>query len=421
MKPEKLTKRVVELLLCSDREYIKWDRELRGFGVRVRTGGSKTFIAQYRAGGGRSGTSRRFTVGRFGALTVDDARAIARDILNSAAKGGDPSADRKAKRREMTVRQLIELYSEQGTDHLQIVNRNYVISRLRNHVVPLLGSRKISEVRVLDVENLMRDIRAGKTAKDEKIGPRARVIVRGGPGAAAKCVRTLSAVFAFAIRRELIAVNPCVAAKKPADSKRDRFLTVDEVRRLGIALEELGTQGVNPKALAIIKLWVLTACRRNEIAGLKWSEIDFELACLRLQITKTGKSVRPLAGAAIALLQSLMPDSNSQFVFPSDDGRTFYQGTKRVWPKAISLAGLIGVTPHTLRHTIGSAAVSTGETLAMTGALLGHANARSTSIYAHMQQDPARRAADRVVGPIATALGVQTGAEVVPLKVHAKR
>ena len=103
MKPEKLTKRVVELLLCSDREYIKWDRELRGFGVRVRTGGSKTFIAQYRAGGGRSGTSRRFTVGRFGALTVDDARAIARDILNSAAKGGDPSADRKAKRREMTV------------------------------------------------------------------------------------------------------------------------------------------------------------------------------------------------------------------------------------------------------------------------------------------------------------------------------
>lgn len=349
-------------------------------------------------------------------MTVDEARGLARNILNSAAKGGDPSADRKAKRRELTVRELIELYVESGTDHLKAVNRKYVISRLRNHVVPLLGSRKISEVRVLDIENWMRDVRAGKTAKDERIGPRARVIVRGGPGAAAKSVRTLSAVFAFAMRRELIAVNPCAAAKKPADSKRDRFLTVDEVRRLGVALEVLGTQGVNPQALAIIRLWVLTACRRNEIAGLKWSEIDFDLACLRLETTKTGKSVRPLAAAAIALLRSVMPDPNSQFVFPSDDGRTFYQGTKRVWVKAVKLANLPGVTPHTLRHTIGSAAVSSGETLAMTGALLGHTNARSTSIYAHMQQDPARRAADRVVGPIATALGVQSRVEVLQFK-----
>jgi integrase len=79
---------------------------------------------------------------------------------------------------------------------------------------------------------------------------------------------------------------------------------------------------------------------------------------------------------------------------------------------------LPGVTPHTLRHTIGSAAVSSGETLAMTGALLGHADNRSTSIYAHMQQDPARRAADRVVAPIATALGLQAPADVVPLPVR---
>jgi integrase len=83
--------------------------------------------------------------------------------------------------------------------------------------------------------------------------------------------------------------------------------------------------------------------------------------------------------------------------------------------KVVKLANLPGVTPHTLRHTIGSAAVSSGETLAMTGALLGHANQQSTSIYAHMQQDPARRAADRVVAPIATALGVQKAHEVLAL------
>ena len=86
-----------------------------------------------------------------------------------------------------------------------------------------------------------------------------------------------------------------------------------------------------------------------------------------------------------------------------------------MWAKVVAKAGLPGVTPHTLRHTIGSASVSSGETLAMTGALLGHADSRSTSIYAHMQQDPARRAADRVVGPIATALGMQVLAEVVSI------
>jgi site-specific recombinase XerD len=105
----------------------------------------------------------------------------------------------------------------------------------------------------------------------------------------------------------------------------------------------------------------------------------------------------------------------SPYVFPSDDAPTFYQGTKRFWPQVVKRANLPGVTPHTLRHTIGSAAVSTGETLAMTGALLGHADARSTNLYAHMQQDPARRAADRVVGPIATALGAQAPAKVIEL------
>ena len=259
----------------------------------------------------------------------------------------------------------------------------------------------------------MRDVRAGKTAKDEKTGLRTRVIVKGGPGAAAKGVRDLSAVFAFAVRQELVSANPCAPVRKPADGKRLRHLTIDEVRALGAALEAMQLEGANPKAIAIIRLWALTACRRDEIASLRWSAIDYDRACLVLADTKTGRSVRPLASAALSLLQELPRDPLSSYVFLSEDGNTFYQGTKRVWHKVVARAGLHGITPHTLRHTIGSAAVSSGETLVMTGALLGRADARSTSIYAHMQQDPARRAADRVVGPIATALGAQTGAGVV--------
>lgn len=404
----RLTKKIVDGAVPTERDFFIWDTQLAGFGLRVRPGGSKTFVAQYRAGGGRSGKTRRFTIGRYGVLTVEEARIAARRVLSEAASGRDPSADRSERRAELTVSDLIDLFAENGTDHLKERNRRYMLARLRHHVVPLLGSKKISAVRVRDVEQFMRDVRAGKTAKDEKTGPRARVIVKGGPGAATRGVRDLSAVYAFAIRHELAVTNPCTAVKKPADQRRTRYLKLDEVRRFGSALEQLEREGANPKAISIMRLWVLTGCRRDEIAALEWSDVDFEFGCLRLGDSKTGRSVRPLAGAAAALLAGLKAQAQSPFVFPSEKGSSYYQGTKRFWAKIIKLADLPGVTPHTLRHTIGSAAVSTGETLAMTGAILGHANSQSTNIYAHMQQDPARRAADRVVGPIADALGSGT-------------
>src|SRR5208337_560788 len=133
-------------------------------------------------------------------------------------------------------------------------------------------------------------------------------------------------------------------------------------------------------------------------------EIDFERGLLILANSKTGRSVRPLGAAALVLLKSVKRCAESAFVFPAESGEGHYQGTKRLWPKVIARAGLPGVTPHTLRHTMGSTAVSSGEALALTGAILGHANARSTALYAHVQNDPSRRAANRVSGKIAAAL-----------------
>ena len=416
MQSQKLTKRLIDATKPLEAECFLWDSELAGFGLRVRLGGSKTFIAQYRAGGGRTGQSRRFTIGRYGTLTVEEARLEARKVLLAVAHGQDPASSRRTNRREMRISELVEHFGRQGTDNLKERNRRYMLARLKHHVVPLLGRKKISEVRIGDVEQMLRDVKSGRTAKDEKTGPRVRVIVRGGAGAAIKAVRDLSAVYTFAIRQEWVKYNPCAAVKKPPDRRRTRFLSMEEVQRFGSALVQLEADGANPKAIAIMRLWALTGCRRDEIAGLKWLEIDFDRACLVLADSKTGRSIRPLAHAAIAILKSQVKHDGATFVFPSDENAgVFYQGTKRYWVKAVKLAKLPGVTPHTLRHTIGSAAVSTGETLAMTGALLGHASEKATSIYAHMQQDPARRAADRVVGPIATALGVGVSTPFVAL------
>jgi integrase len=283
----------------------------------------------------------------------------------------------------------------------------YTLARLRHHVLPLLGTRRVSEITEGDIERFVRDVAAGKTAKDEKVGPRRRVIVRGGEGAARKVVRDLSAVLSFAQRRRIISANPVATASvRKTDNQRRRFLTTDEVKRLGKALDDLEAEGANRKALDITRLWALTGCRRNEVAGLEWSSVDLVRGLLILEDTKTGQSVRPLAAPAAALLTVLRDKAkaDAKWVFPGERGDGFFQGTKRIWPTVVKRAALQGVTPHTLRHTLGSAAASGGEALLLVGAILGHSNARSTAIYAHVDRDPARLAADRATAPIAAAL-----------------
>jgi integrase len=102
---------------------------------------------------------------------------------------------------------------------------------------------------------------------------------------------------------------------------------------------------------------------------------------VRLGDTKTGKSLRPLGAAALAILKSINRQGSAVFVFPADRGEGYFQGTRGVWAKALERANLPGVTPDTLRHTMGSTAVSTGEALSLTDAILGHANPRSTALH----------------------------------------
>jgi len=166
MSAVKLMKSVVDSLKGGDRELFHWDTELKGFGIRVSPKGIRTFMVQYRAGGGRSGRTRRYAIGRYGPLTVEEARKQAKVILGAVAVGRDPSGERTALRREMTVAQLIDRYESEGAGHLKPREKRQRLARLRHHVVALLGSRRVSSVRVADVEKLMRDVAAGKMSND---------------------------------------------------------------------------------------------------------------------------------------------------------------------------------------------------------------------------------------------------------------
>lgn len=411
----RLTKSVVEKAEIRDARYDLWDLDIAGFGLRVEKSGTKTFIIRYRTdGGGRSAPRRFLTVGRFGTLTVEQARKKAKTLLGAAASGDDPAGEVQEKRREKTMRELLDFYEEHGCviqrgiykgKPMKPLTKQYTMARLRNHVEPLLGHRRASEITSGDIEKFVADVTAGRTTRDEKVGPRKRVIVRGGEGAARKVVRDLSAVFSFGCRHSFITSNPVEnASVRKTDNRRERFLTLDEVTRLGEAFEKVEEAGANPKAVAIARLWALTGCRRNEIAALKVHEVNLADSLFDFDDTKTGKSVRPFGPAAAALLQKLLKAQKKGYLFPAERGVGHYQGTRNVWAEVTKLADLPGVTPHTLRHTLGSTATSSGEALALTGAILGHANLRSTAIYAHVQRDPSLEAAKRVEKLLATAL-----------------
>ncbi|MDR3528687.1 MAG: integrase arm-type DNA-binding domain-containing protein [Rhizomicrobium sp.] len=411
----RLTKLVVEKAETRGARYDLWDLELAGFGLRVEKSGTKSFIIRYRVdGGGRSAPRRFLAVGRYGPLTVEQARKKAKALLGAAASGRDPAGDVQEKRRESTMKELLDFYEKHGCviqrgkhkgNSMKPQTKQNTMARLRNHVEPLLGHKRVNGITSGDIETFVTDVTEGKTAKDEKVGPRKRVIVRGGEGAARKVVRDLSAVFSFGARHRFNAKNPVEQASvRKTDNRRERFLTLEEVSRLGEAFDKVEARGANPKAIAISRLWALTGCRRNEIAELKVHEVNLTSSLFEFDDTKTGKSIRPFGPAAAALLQKLLKERNEGYLFPAERGDGYYQGTRSIWAEVTKLAKLPGVTPHTLRHTLGSTATSSGEALALTGAILGHANLRSTAIYAHVQRDPSLEAAKRVEKLLATAL-----------------
>jgi len=122
------------------------------------------------------------------------------------------------------------------------LTKKYTMGRLRNHVEPLLGHRRASSITSGDIETFVADVTAGKTARDEKVAPRKRLIIRGGEGAARKVVRDLSAVFSFGGRHGFVTKNPVEKASvRKTDNRRERFLTLEEVSHLGEAFDKVET------------------------------------------------------------------------------------------------------------------------------------------------------------------------------------
>ncbi|MCP3963423.1 MAG: tyrosine-type recombinase/integrase [bacterium] len=399
---KKLTKRAVDAARYEPPAshprgaYYVWDTEMAGFGLRVYPSGRKVFVLTYRV----KGKQRFYSLGRYGEMTVHEARTEALDVLRQARKGKDPAEGRMAYRRAPTMADLAERFIE---EHSKVNKKPVCVDqdrqRFRRHVLPRLGSRRVVDITRTDIAEI-------------------HTAMAATPGAANNVRGLLSKAFSLAEvwgwRPE--GSNPVRHVQRYKVPKRERHLSATELSRLSEVLAEAERSGsVLPEAITAIRLLILTGCRRNEILELRWDYVDFEAGCLRLPDSKTGPKTVPLNSAALQVLSEIERRADGPFVIPGRKPGSHLHSLNSQWQRIRSAAGLEDVRLHDLRHSYASFGVNLGLPLPMIGKVLGHSNASMTERYAHLADDPVREANERIGAHIAAVMSGQPKVDGVPI------
>lgn len=315
-----------------------WDDHLSGFGVRITASGVKSFVLQYRPKG--SLKSRRTTIGRYGPLTVAQARQEAQRLLASISLGADPVADARATRaaaavQELTVNDLLDKFLvEHVVRNLKPKTQLEFRLAFDRLVRPYLGSLKLTAITRGDLKRWHADITS-----------------RGAPSYANRALAYLRRALRFAHEYEMIAANPAENISRNREAARDRFLSDDELRRIGDAIRDLDAAGrLLPSVGPAVHLLALTGLRIAEARDLRWSDYDRRAGLFRLADSKTGARHVPLCPEAMTLLDGM--ERVGDFIIPGSNPRgpiaakTLATGITRIF----AAAGVDDATPHAFRH-----------------------------------------------------------------------
>jgi integrase len=344
------------------------DKEIRGLHLRCFDG-SKGFYLYYRT---KAGVQRKPKIGDVGAITLAQARKIAKDWLGQVAAGGDPSLSVAEARAEPTLQELWDMVHQRHYKGTK--SEDEAVQQWNRYVKAKLGAKKISAITF----EMMDDLHKG---------------MADTPYAANRLMALLSKVFNYGIKPLKVAKeNPTKGVQRFPERKRKRYMKGEEAARIAEVLHREAK--ANPQSVAFIYLLILTGARSGEIAAAKWSQINgTRLTLTEHKTDGTGEDrIINLPQAALDVLDRL----------PKTTGTiTGIKSPKNFWDRVRKEALCPDLRLHDLRHSFASAAVSAGLSLTQIGELLGHKSAQTTMRYAHLMEEAASAAVTATADVIA--------------------
>ena len=374
----RFTDRAIARLRPRTREYAVWDSLVAGLGVRVRPTGGRSYVLLEDAGG----RTRRVSLGPVSLKSVAEARRE----CHARKASPEPQATGTPRRVAPLFRDFVEgAWKEAHFEGYKPSTRKGVRSVLDRQLLPAFGSKPLDRI------------------APTHIGRWFDRFSRTAPGNANHALDLLTQIINFAIARGHLDTNPARAVERNPRRVLTRFLSREEISRLHRVLDRQ-TRDSRREQADIIRLLLLTGCRRSEILRLRWSEVDRDR--LVLADGKTGPRIVPLNTPARRVLER-RPRGASPFVFPSprDPARPRSRNLA-FWYRARHEAGIEDVRLHDLRHTHASHAVMNGVPVPVVSRLLGHSDVRTTLRYAHLGDREIEAAAERVGQSIAALLRI---------------
>ncbi len=341
------------------------DASFKGFGIRVYPSGRKRFFVHTQHQGQRIW---KF-IGDASEISIVEARERAHALL-AATKNGTPASSDEALF-ETVAEEVFRRYGRTWKPGTLKVNRGYY----HNQILPWFQGRQVAEVTGADVREWFASLHATPVAADRSVPVLSVIMDRAED---------------YGYRPD--GSNPCRGIRRYRRQGRERFCSVEEVRRLGLVLQRHELR--SPTHVAIIRLLLLTGCRKQEVVSLRWTE--YREGHLHLTDSKTGPRMVWLSSPARTILDGL--PRHSPWMFPSTRTKAYVTSSAagKCWAFIRAEAGLPDVRLHDLRHTYASLAVMQGENILTVGRLLGHNDPATTLKYTHLAEDMVAEAAETV-------------------------